>query len=266
MLDRIRIVLVRPQRSGNVGSAARVMMNMGLRDLVLVAPECDISDEQAQGYAMRAKSRLSAARIVPDVPAALAGCVKSFATSGKGGFYRKQAGLTVRDAAGLAIELTGGGVVAIAFGPEDRGLVLEELLLFDRVVEIPSNPDYPALNLAAAVAVVCYELRQAQLAGAAARADLGQRELADEARKNAMFQHLFDALDRIGYFYHQQRKEHLELGLRHLLGRVELGVNEVDILIGIAKQMHYYADVCGPPPQGSLRHADRWGAAQEPSE
>ncbi|MCW5582113.1 MAG: RNA methyltransferase, partial [Luteimonas sp.] len=37
--ERIRIVLVGTQHPGNIGSAARAMRTMGLRRLVLVAPE-----------------------------------------------------------------------------------------------------------------------------------------------------------------------------------------------------------------------------------
>ena len=37
-LNRIRVVLVRPEEAGNVGAAARVLKNFGLRHLVLVEP------------------------------------------------------------------------------------------------------------------------------------------------------------------------------------------------------------------------------------
>ncbi|MGH7819679.1 MAG: TrmH family RNA methyltransferase, partial [Candidatus Binatia bacterium] len=37
-LDRVRVVLVRPKSSGNVGAVARAMKNMGFEDLVVVAP------------------------------------------------------------------------------------------------------------------------------------------------------------------------------------------------------------------------------------
>jgi len=38
-LDRVRIVLVRTFHPGNIGSAARSMKTMGLKDLCLVAPK-----------------------------------------------------------------------------------------------------------------------------------------------------------------------------------------------------------------------------------
>ena len=163
MLDRIRIVLVRPIRPGNVGAVCRAMANMGLADLVVVSPACDLAGEEAQGFAARAKPLLQRARVVDSVPAALDGCTATFAASAKAGLYRRQAAVTVADAADLALKATANGQAAFAFGPEDRGLVMRELLHFDRVVEIPADPDYPVMNLAAATAVVCYEVRQAWL-------------------------------------------------------------------------------------------------------
>lgn len=39
LFDNIRIVLVEPSHSGNVGSIARAMLNMGLTNLWLVNPK-----------------------------------------------------------------------------------------------------------------------------------------------------------------------------------------------------------------------------------
>ena len=41
-LDNIRVVLVGTLYSGNVGSACRAMANMGIRQLVLAAPNIQI--------------------------------------------------------------------------------------------------------------------------------------------------------------------------------------------------------------------------------
>ena len=39
VLDRLRVVLVRPSHPGNIGAAARAMRTMGLSHLVLVEPQ-----------------------------------------------------------------------------------------------------------------------------------------------------------------------------------------------------------------------------------
>lgn len=241
MLENVRIVLVRPIRSGNVGAAARIMRNMGIDDLVLVAPACDHLDDQGEGFAMRAKDLLENARIVPDIETALADCAKTFATTGKAGLYRRQAAATPREAAPQALDVAAsGGRVAIAFGPEDRGLIKEEILLFDEVIEIPGNPAYPVLNLASAVVVLCYELREAWRAREGVTLEKPYHDPAPDERKRVMFEKLFTALDEIGFFAMQQKPEHLRYLLRRVLGRSVMSINEVDVIIGMAQQMRWY--------------------------
>ena len=55
-------------------------------------------------------------------------------------------------------ELARGGRVALIFGPEKRGLTRTDLALCHRLVEIPTHPLQPSMNLGQAVAVCLYEL------------------------------------------------------------------------------------------------------------
>ncbi len=262
-LRNIRIVLARPIRAGNVGAAARAMANMGLSDLCLVAPVCDRNEEAAQGFAARAKPLLDNARIVDTLPAALSDCVKTFATSGKGGVYRRQAGVTPWEAAEIALRHAGAGPVAITFGPEDRGLLQSEILEFDHVIEIPSDDGYPVLNLAAAVMVICYELRRAMVApGATAEREPDSADaqpafagdaLATDERKRVLYAKLFDALDQVGFFRAKPKPEHLRYALRRVLGRAALTVTEVDVWTGVAQQVAWYVERSAGP---DLRRKD----------
>ncbi|MDR9778617.1 TrmH family RNA methyltransferase, partial [Rhizobium hidalgonense] len=54
--------------------------------------------------------------------------------------------------------------IAIVFGREDRGLTNEELALANYHLTIPVNSEYGVLNVAAAIQLVCYELRMHALA------------------------------------------------------------------------------------------------------
>ncbi len=243
MLSQIRIVLVSPSGPANIGAVCRAMANMGLSELVIVAPRCEPKCETAVGFAAHATSVLDAARIVPELPAALAGCVRTYATTSKLGLYRRQAALTPDAAAAEAIRETTQGPVAIAFGREDYGLQTRELLHFDRIITIPADEQYPVLNLAAAVAIVAYELHTAWLS-AAGRPPLPMAidpGPATDEQKQVLFARLFDALDAVGFFFGQS-PDHLKYALRHMLGRIDLSVNEADILIGMARQIRWYVD------------------------
>src|SRR5262249_56386621 len=68
MLARIRVVLVRPRPGGNVGSVARALENMGLPELVLVAPRTPVG-ATAERLAAPAGDVLPRRRVVLRPPA-----------------------------------------------------------------------------------------------------------------------------------------------------------------------------------------------------
>lgn len=216
---------------------------MGLSDLVVVAPRCNVHDEAAIAYASHGRPVLDGLRVVDDIRDALADCVRSYATSSKLGIYRRQAAIPVRDAASEAVSLTPNGPVALVFGREDYGLKNNELLLFDRVVSIPADDVYPVMNLAAAVTVLCYEVRQAWLSheGHPPLPMAIDGGMAADSQRQVLYDKLFDALDAIGFFF-GPNPDHLKYALRHLFGRLDMGVNEADILIGMACQIRWYVD------------------------
>ena len=72
-LDRIKIVLVSTSHPGNIGAAARAMKNMGLSELVLVAPE-EFPSGVAVGRAASALEILEKARVVDTLTDAIADC------------------------------------------------------------------------------------------------------------------------------------------------------------------------------------------------
>ena len=239
MQDRVRIVLVSPSGPANVGAACRAMANMGFSKLVVVAPRCELDDEQAIGFSTHGRHVLDSIRVVDTLRDALTGCVLSFAMTARDGLYRTQAGITAEDAARRTIDTASSGEIAFVFGPENQGLINEDLLEIDQIVYIPADPSYPALNLAAAVMVMCYELHRTWMGAGAARP--ATSELAEDGRKSAMYDQLFAALGKLG-FLDGPNSERPRYGLRHLYGRAGLTVHECDILSGMARQIHWYID------------------------
>jgi tRNA/rRNA methyltransferase len=58
-LDHIHLILVEPAGARNIGAIARVMKNMGLRQLRLVNPQCDHCGDEARHMAVHAAELLS---------------------------------------------------------------------------------------------------------------------------------------------------------------------------------------------------------------
>lgn len=159
-LDRLRVVLVAPQHAGNIGAAARAMKVMGLSDLALVEPR-DFASPHAAARASGAEDVLAAARVCPTLDEAVADCTLVMGASARS---RRTAWplLDVRAAASEAVAGAGERqCVALVFGRERSGLSNEELDRCQIHLRVPTNPDYASLNLAAAVQVVCYEMRMA---------------------------------------------------------------------------------------------------------
>jgi tRNA/rRNA methyltransferase len=153
----MRVVLVSPAGPLNVGSAARVMKNMGLTEMVLVAPRCDRRDPEALQMAVHGRDVLTAAREVATLPEALAGCRRIAVTLGRD-THAPIPVVSLREAMPwLAAGQAAAGQAAIVFGREDHGLTNEELKYAQVAIQIPTSDAYPSLNLAQAIGICCYE-------------------------------------------------------------------------------------------------------------
>jgi tRNA/rRNA methyltransferase len=236
-LHNCRVVLVRTQVAGNLGATARIMRNMGLNELVLVAPQANPAGREARQLSTHGEAILDNARIVPNLDEALADCVLVAATSARTGQLIRGQSRTPEEVMPLLLEAIGGGPVALVFGPEPNGLTNEEVTRCHYLIHIPADPVYPALNLAQAVAICLFELR---------RNWLGHREPADDSRPAAfsdqerMFESLRTALEAIHFLYGPKANS-LMHALRHLIGRAQPTETEVNLLFGLARQIRWYA-------------------------
>lgn len=232
--ENLRLVLVGTTHAGNIGQAARAMKTMGLADLHLVAPVAGI-DEQALANAGNATDVLASARLHGTLDEALAGARLVFGLTARGRRHAVPAA-AAREAAAEAAAASDAHPVALLFGREHSGLTNDEIDRCHRVVHIPANPDYPVLNVAAAVQVVCYELRMAGEAGEDGAA--GKREPpAGAEHLEGFYEHLQRVAHASGYvepngerllmrrlrrLFNRARPEHAELNiLRGLLAAVE---------------------------------------------
>ena len=244
-LAHCRIVLVETHYAGNLGATARVMRNMGLSDLVLVNPLAGRFDSQALQMSTHGETILRGARVVADLEAAIGDCAMVVGTSARtGGPVRRQSvGSPEQITPALASVLRAGQIAAIVFGPEPNGLTDETITRCHHIISIPADDEYPALNLAQAVAICLYELRKAvtgsPLAPREESASLSRSEWATVAEQERMFDQLRTALEEIHFLY-GDKAEPLMHAVRHLLGRARLSQMEVKVLQGLARQIRWY--------------------------
>jgi len=251
-LAKVQIVLVEPAGPLNVGSVARVMKNMGLRTLVLVNPQCDPLGLEARQMAVHGVDILETAQRVETLPEALQGCQRAIATTAR---VRTLPTQLEPPRTALPWLLEDSVTSALIFGPEYRGLSNVELNYAQRFVCIPSSSEYPALNLAQAVAVCCYELYQSAQTRSQSETEnllpllpktpspsplspIHSVEAAPLDVLEGYYEHLEAVLLKIGYLYPHTASARMEK-FRRLLNRATPTTEEVIMLRGILRQMEW---------------------------
>jgi len=232
-LKNIVIILAGTKHPGNIGSAARAMHNMGLSRLVLAAPRCAVNEESAR-LAKAGKNILDSAKTFRSLKSALRGIRFLVGTTGKTGGYRSQS-YAPRILAARILDHAARQKVGILFGPEDTGLVDEDLRFCQMLIRIPTQHKAKSINLAQAVMIVSYEL----LLGSLEREPARVPKLASLDQVEAMYAQLEEALLEIG-FLQPQNARHMMFALRRILGRAGLEAPDVGVLRGIARQIGWY--------------------------
>ena len=125
----------------------------------------------------------------------------------------------------------------------------EELHKCNAHVHIPTNPDFSSLNIAAAVQVLCYEMRIAALEEEAADNDSKNKwgvewdyEMAPHGDMERFFDHLKDSLVDIGFLDPNTPKQ-LMTRLRRMFQRTALDTMEVSMMRGILAAVQRKAKV-----------------------
>ncbi|MDP3284672.1 MAG: TrmJ/YjtD family RNA methyltransferase, partial [Desulfobacterales bacterium] len=219
-LDNISIVMVRPRYPENIGAASRAMCNMGIKRLIVVSPE-NFDIDKVRKLATHAASdvverieffenlnaALSPFNYVVGATARLGG--ERLAVSSPSEMTRKLVGISRKNR------------VAVLFGPEDRGLLNEDIRLCHELVNIPAS-DFSSLNVSQAVLIICYELF---LSGLEEKPKFAPR-LATRYELDGMYDQLKEILVRINYI-NPENPDYWMNKLRHFFTRLELRAREV---------------------------------------
>jgi tRNA/rRNA methyltransferase len=240
-LENVAIVLVQPQIPENIGAVARAMNNMGLDRLVVVDPKNLDADRMHKTATGSSTKVLEGMDIYKKLREALAPFQYLIGTTARIGASRP-ALVQPRSLARKLIPISRDNLVAILFGPEDRGLSNDQLRFCHSIATVPTA-SFSSLNLAQAVMIVCYELFLAT-----DRTPQGTPipRLANSFELEGMYDHLRAMLSKIG-FLDPQNPEHWLLNIRRFLARVPLRAREVRIIRGVCRQMDWYASQFDTP-------------------
>ena len=242
----IRIVLVETSHPGNVGAVARAMKNMMLESLYLVQPK-QFPDSHAMARSSGAVDVLENAVVCDSLAEAIADCHLVIAASARSR-YISWPTTSAPEAAQKLLQAGLQAPVALVFGREDRGLNNEELDHCNFMVQLPANPDFSSLNIAAAVQVFSYEIRKAFLEIEEQQSASGvvtskedslsaEDRLASGDNLQRLFSHLEATLVDVS-FMPEHRTRTLMRKLKRFYLKSQITEEEVSIFRGILSEMN----------------------------
>ncbi|MBW2470912.1 MAG: RNA methyltransferase [Deltaproteobacteria bacterium] len=249
LLNNIAIVLMKPKYPENIGAAARCAMNMGISHLIVV---CDESPDQQKMLKMathKAAHLIEKMKQVGNLRDALEPFSYVVGTTARQGRKRR-----IENSPRLMLDtilpLLKNNKVALLFGPENRGLTNDDLKYCQTTVTIPTA-DFSSLNLAQAVAILCYELYWGIMYSG--KKLHSSPKMATSHELEGMYEHVEKLLSRIG-FLRTDDSSYWIRNIRNFLGRVGLRAKEARIIRGFCRQFLWYEDQLrkhGVQPAGS---------------
>ncbi|MFH1116889.1 MAG: RNA methyltransferase [Pseudomonadota bacterium] len=232
-LENVRIVLVGTTHAGNIGAVARVMKNMGLKNLTLVSSTDCGPETDAFAMASGAYEVVENARTEAHLPQALAETHMAVGTSARLGGKRISARIP-GEIIPLLMEHALTGPVACVFGRESRGLTNEEMKLCTDHMIIPTDARFASMNVAHAVAVTASKIFRlaCRPIGFQSKA---RRPASIETRED-MYAHIEKVLVRAG-FLDPSNPLRMMRDIRRIFNSADMDGRDATIIRGIFRKI-----------------------------
>ena len=235
LLSQVAIILVRPKFPENIGSAARVAFNMGVKRLILIRDELPEREPMAKMATHKAAHLIDNMEVYKTLEEAIDPFSIIIGTTARLG-KRRAMEKTPREVVEKVIPDLPNNQLAILFGPEDSGLTNDELKYCRYISSIPTA-DFSSLNLAQAIAIHCYELYYQIVY--APHAYEPRPHIATSHELEGMYQHVEETLLRID-FLEEKSHTYWMNNVRQFLGRLRLTSKEAKIIRGICRQFLWH--------------------------
>lgn len=225
----IYVVFVEPESPGNIGFLARTMKNFGFKNLVLINP-CELENE-AYYQAMHAKDLIWNHEVYASLDEFIH-CKEIDFTVGTtrmaGGTYNvSRIAVSPHDFAG---SLNLNAKTAIVFGREGNGLSNQEISSCDLIVSIPTDEDYPVLNVTHAAAIILYEIFNKER-----KYPREELEAASYDEKKLLIKEMNHLIEHTGYPPHKMKIA--STVFRRIIGRAFIAGREAHTLIGTLRRI-----------------------------
>ena len=233
----LSIVVVEIEHAANLGAICRAMANFGFKDLVLINPKCKKTDEDA---ILRAKHSavpiLQNARISDFAVLDTFDCIIGTTARTGTDYNIPRSPFTPEQ---MAEFIENNNLIkdkkiktALLIGREGQGLTNEEIRRCDCLVTIPTEYEYPAMNISHAVGVLLYEINKklgtAQIQEKFVKATAKEKEVIMKVLEQAI--HKMD-------FKSEDKRETQRQLWRRMVGKSALTKREAFALIGFLRKI-----------------------------
>lgn len=235
LFDNISIVLHKPRFPENIGSTARAMCNMGIKNLIIVKPENPRDDRIRMMATHAAADVVDNMKTFDNLNDALAPFQYIAGFTARYGRQR-QSMVTPGELARNLVPISQQNSIALLFGPEDKGLSNEDLKPCHCFVKIPTA-DFSSLNLSQAVMVMAYEIFKAS----GEKHDKFIPRMASSFELGGMYDQLREILVKISYI-NADNPDYWMNNFRRFFAKLSLSAKEVRMLRGVFRQVNWYGD------------------------
>ena len=229
------IVLVNTQIPENLGATARAMLNFNLKNLRVVSPLFELSNEKIIPLSAGADSVIKNIKKFSIFEDSVKDLNILIATTNRLRSVKKKQ-ITFQKL--NKIISNSKNKVGIIFGPEKSGLENEHLSICDYSLKINSNPKFSSLNLSHAVSIVAYEIWRGNFPKRILISNVKKSDL--QASKGELSNFLLilqEHLEENGFFSVLERKKILVQKIRNIFTKLELTSRDISTLLGIIKNL-----------------------------
>jgi TrmH family RNA methyltransferase len=244
--QNVFFVLVEPREPGNIGASARAIKNMGFRNLCLVKPPAEMSEE-GRWFARNAHDVLDSAAVCESVEQAIKDKAVVVGTTRREG-RRRGVILPVEQGTARIRDIAANNRVAILFGREAQGLSNDEVDQCGFLLKIQSSMMQPSLNLSHAVLIIAYELSKygqtiGDKSGGIRKKKIDNSTLIENLKTHEEVAPLYERISRVlellEYIPRGDRNlmKNIIVNLKHFIGRAGMTEKELNMLQGLCTQI-----------------------------
>jgi len=222
--EKLKIVIVEPRFSFNLGLILRAMTNFGFKNIVLINPRCKLDSEKLKQFSMKGSELIKEIKVYESLKKLKEEGNFLIGTTRVSGRYRSKrySPEEVKDLINI------NNSPALVFGNEERGLNRKELRLVDALSTIKTEEgENGSINLSTAVSIYLYEISKEK--------NLIYKS-ADKEKINHFYQFILKKIKERKILKENHYK-HPEGIILNLIKRAKIKEEEIGFLYYIAKKV-----------------------------